>query len=111
MKLIRKKGADRIKIVGHNRAVFWLMIVLLILLLTIVFYLKVNGDFGDKNFECVVDNDCVPSSCSHSVSCVPINHAPNCSGVYSTQVCQPNTLDCGQGSCLCKKGKCGTSLD
>ena len=47
----------------------------------------------------------VPASCCHSQLCVPTGLEPNCSGVFCSMQCEPNTLDCG-GSCACQKGKC-----
>ena len=56
--------------------------------------------------ECVTDADCVPATCCHPSNCVSINNKPNCEGIFCTQECAPNTLDCGQGSCQCIDGKC-----
>ena len=64
----------------------------------------------DKNRECVKDSDCVPASCCHASSCVAINMKPDCSDVFCTQSCEPETLDCGQGSCKCLKNKCSAVL-
>jgi putative hemolysin len=56
---------------------------------------------------CVVDGDCVPSSCCHASSCVTLDNAPKCDGAFCTLSCEPNTLDCGQASCKCVDSKCG----
>lgn len=58
-----------------------------------------------QNSGCSADADCVPSSCCHSSSCVSKNNAPDCSGMFCTQVCTAGTLDCG-GSCACVNKKC-----
>jgi putative hemolysin len=60
--------------------------------------------------ECFKDSDCVASTCCHATSCVARAVAPNCSSRYCTLDCKPNTLDCGQASCLCVNNKCSTSL-
>ncbi len=56
--------------------------------------------------ECITDTDCVPAECCHPDTCVPIEKAPNCNGIFCTQECAPSTLDCGQGSCGCIEGRC-----
>lgn len=61
--------------------------------------------------ECYSDADCVPAQCCHPTSCVPKDQAPDCSDMFCTMECAPNTLDCGQGECICKNGKCTTSID
>ena len=55
--------------------------------------------------ECQKDSDCVPASCCHADSCVPISDKPVCKGVFCTSECAPGTIDCG-GGCTCKKGTC-----
>ena len=61
-------------------------------------------------FECQTDTDCVPAECCHPTTCVPKDEAPSCEGMYCTTVCQPGSLDCGQGSCACDKGLCTTII-
>lgn len=58
--------------------------------------------------ECKTDLDCVPSTCCHATTCVPLALRPNCSNILCSQVCKPNSLDCGQEICVCKNNKCGT---
>ena len=65
------------------------------------------GNLTEK--ECSVDSDCVPASCCHSTACVSKEKAPNCSEIFCSQVCVPETLDCGQGSCACINNKCEVS--
>ncbi len=55
--------------------------------------------------ECESDSDCVPSSCCHATSCTSKEKAPDCRGVFCTQICS-GPLDCGAGHCGCIKGKC-----
>ena len=49
---------------------------------------------------------CVPSSCCHATECVLESDAPNCSGVFCTENCEPETLDCGLGYCEFINGSC-----
>ena len=56
--------------------------------------------------ECQIDSDCVPAQCCHSTSCVSKENAPDCSMIFCTQECKPDTLDCGQGSCKCQENQC-----
>ena len=60
--------------------------------------------------ECETDSDCVPSSCCHSTECTARANAPECDLLACTDECAPNTLDCGQGSCICQNNKCATSF-
>jgi len=46
---------------------------------------------------------CVQEQCFHATSCVPESEAPDCSGLFGTQECEPDTLDCGQGYCKYSK--------
>lgn len=55
---------------------------------------------------CLNDNDCVPASCCHARTCVAASEKPTCKGVYCTQVCEPETLDCGQARCSCIQQRC-----
>ena len=91
---------------GH--VTIFVIIALLIVVVGVVlsFYyeskeVKDNGEAG-----CVFDEDCVAASCCHTSSCVSAEDAPDCIGIYCTQVCQPETLDCGQGSCKCVNKEC-----
>ncbi len=59
--------------------------------------------------ECETDADCVPAQCCHPMSCIAQGQAPNCNGVMCTMVCQPGTMDCGQGRCICIGGRCGVT--
>lgn len=61
---------------------------------------------GTGNSKCSTDTDCVPASCCHAASCVAKEQAPQCSGVYCTQVCLPDTLDCNQARCACIEKRC-----
>lgn len=64
-----------------------------------------RGECG-LDFECKEDDHCVPAQCCHPTSCVPRSQAPNCEGIDCTMECRGETMDCGQGSCVCVNGKC-----
>jgi hypothetical protein len=64
-------------------------------------------ELGEENNEtCKLDSDCVPASCCHPSSCTTKDKAPECKKILCTQVCAPNSFDCGQGSCACVNNKC-----
>ena len=56
--------------------------------------------------QCSDDSDCIPDACCHATQCAAKEVATNCSGISCTEECKPDTLDCGQGSCICEKGMC-----
>jgi hypothetical protein len=56
-----------------------------------------------KNY---VNETCVPASCCHAKNCVLESVAPDCSDVFCTMECHAGTMDCGQGSCVFRNGKC-----
>lgn len=56
--------------------------------------------------ECASDSDCVPATCCHPKTCVSRANKPKCEGMFCTQVCEPGTLDCGQGRCACAENRC-----
>lgn len=60
---------------------------------------------GDK-LEEYVGEECVPASCCHATECVLKSEAPTCNGMLCTMNCEPNTLDCDQGSCGFVNEKC-----
>ena len=59
---------------------------------------------------CTADADCVPAACCHAVDAVNKENAPDCRGVLCTAVCEPETLDCGQGEAKCVSGRCEAVL-
>ena len=71
---------------------------------------KVIVDEPTIPIECEVDADCVKASCCHASSCVAVNEAPSCEGLFCTSECAPGTLDCG-GACYCNEGKCAAILN
>ena len=75
-----------------------------IVLIAVVFFIQNTGP------QCTIDSDCTPATCYHADQCVSKLDAPNCTGIYGTQECVSNTLDCGQGSCACEKGICKANI-
>lgn len=61
--------------------------------------------FGNPVF-CNIDDDCVPATCCHPDACVNKNYQPDCGGIACTMECRPNTMDCGQGRCVCIDNTC-----
>ncbi len=90
--------------------------VVLVVVLFFIFLFFLNKNFDIKNYtrgqesECLNDSDCVPAECCHSSSCVAFSDAPICDDIFCTQVCEPGTLDCGQGYCSCIKGECSAVI-
>lgn len=99
---------------SENKKKAQMIIVLVILLIIaigifIFVYLlapKINTNGKSSNNFCSSDIECVPTSCCHATSCVPLKNKPDCSGIFCTASCEPGTLDCGQGSCKCINKKC-----
>jgi hypothetical protein len=54
---------------------------------------------------CSQDSDCVPNECCHPTSCILTKDKRPCN-LLCTQNCQPDTMDCGQGSCKCLNSRC-----
>jgi len=57
---------------------------------------------------CTTDADCVPDGCCHPATCTAGPRRP-CNQMC-TMECRGNTLDCGQGSCLCDHGTCAARI-
>lgn len=77
---------------------FWLIIIFLIVGFFIFIQFYNTTDFEPAS--------CVPSTCCHAKDCILDKDAPDCSEVGCTQICEPGTLDCGQGSCEYIDDKC-----
>ncbi len=89
----------------------WVILIIVLLLVGGIFlFQNLNKEVNEGDKECEIDEDCIAASCCHPNSCVPKEQAPNCSGVYCSAVCEPETLDCGQGECKCVKSKCGAAM-
>ena len=65
-----------------------------------------NENNIDSGAECLIDEDCVPTTCCHATECTSKEKSPDCSDIACTLVCSPLTLDCGDGGCECYEGKC-----
>lgn len=59
-----------------------------------------------SNQTCLVDEDCLPAQCCHPTSCTSRSNLPNCLDVACSMDCKPETMDCGQGVCVCLGNKC-----
>lgn len=59
---------------------------------------------------CSIAADCVPATCCHAKDAVNSDYAPNCDEALCTAVCEPGTLDCGQGEIACVRGECTVVL-
>jgi hypothetical protein len=59
----------------------------------------------ENKLSCQSKTDCVPATCCHPDSCINKNYKTVCN-VLCTQVCEPGTMDCGQGYCDCINYEC-----
>jgi len=115
VKVIRKKGLEKVKLV-HNKKLFWTIIILGIILIAVIVYLVIYGKWDNNNNnvpvekECLTNNDCVPVCGCHPSSCTPANIRPQCEKLFCTQDCS-GPLDCSAGHCECINGKCGIVSD
>jgi len=125
MDINRKRGLAGVRIVGHNKILLWVILVLFIILIALVIgiiYLgnierqksalnstlnsSLNSTQNSLDYSCTKNSDCVPASCCHASSCISINNAPICSRIACSMGCKPGTMDCGQASCVCQNNKC-----
>ncbi len=60
--------------------------------------------------QCTTASDCVPAQCCHATEAANANYAPDCTEMFCTAVCEPGTLDCGQGDIQCLSGECRVVL-
>ena len=60
---------------------------------------------------CTEDEDCVPAQCCHPTECVNIDNKPDCEGIMCTMECAPDTMDCGQGRCVCRNNMCVAEIE
>ena len=83
------------------------IIVLILLVLGVLFVSFWNDEsssIGDGF--CKVDDDCVPKEACHPTNCVLKGQEDSTEGIACTAICEPGTLDCGQGYCSCVDKKC-----
>jgi len=75
-----------------------------------VIYSCENGVCITKPFgnpvSCQTDADCVPATCCHPTTCVNKDYQPDCKDIACTLDCRPDTMDCGQGECVCVENTC-----
>ena len=91
----------------NKRGLLGLIVIILVLLVVGFFwFVKWYGSVIPEVLECSEDIDCVPEACCHASSCTAISNAPKCEGPFCSASCEPDTMDCGQGSCSCIEGKC-----
>lgn len=79
------------------------------------YYFCENGTCAEKalvirNIQCTADADCVAATCCHAKAAINKDYAPDCSGIFCTQECVPETLDCGQGEIKCVESACEAVL-
>jgi hypothetical protein len=67
---------------------------------------KTIVDVLEGELEDYMEESCVPASCCHATTCVDESLAPDCSDILCTMSCEPDTMDCGQGSCKWENGNC-----
>ncbi len=88
------------------------IVFLCFLVLIVIFSMGCIGNNEISNdFECKTAEDCVPAQCCHPTECVHIDLAPDCTDVFCTMECRPETMDCGQGYCDCVEGDCVAIID
>ena len=65
----------------------------------------IEDETVEQPVSCTANSDCVPASCCHADTCIPVSDGPPCKGTFCTQECAPGTIDCG-GGCQCVNGEC-----
>ena len=81
-----------------------------ILILLIISSFLIIGCTDQGPVECMVNEDCVAATCCHADSCAAKENAPNCEDILCSMECRPYTMDCGQGSCICRDHKCAAEI-
>lgn len=80
-----------------------------LLVLSILFFISCTPVIPLEK-QCTTAADCVPAQCCHATTAVNQQSAPDCSDIFCTAVCEPSTLDCGQGEIQCIAGECQVVL-
>ncbi len=83
-----------------------ILFTLFIITLLILIGCNNNNEEIPEELKCTTNDECVPSSCCHSTSCINEEFKQECDGIRCTMECAPNSMDCGQGSCACQNNKC-----
>ena len=94
----------------HKKTTIGITIFIVLLVIFIIVY-QLNGRDIEPRKQCSSDQDCVPATCCHPTDAVNREFAPNCHGVFCTEVCEPNTIDCGQGEIKCIDNICQAVLN
>ena len=58
MKIIRKKGVDKIRIT-HNKKLLWIILILIGLLIVVIYFGAKNNKKIDEGLSCKTNEDCV----------------------------------------------------
>jgi len=85
---------------GLSKLVKAILAVIVIVAIAGVVFLFYRSPSG---VECKSDTDCTYNCSCHPTSCVV--KTTTCDKICDMS-CQPGTLDCNQGSCICVNGKC-----
>ena len=85
------------------------VVILALVIIASILFIQ-NAGIKVNNKECNSDSDCIPATCCHASACVAKEKAPDCKIIMCTEECLTNTLDCGQGSCICQNNKCTAQL-
>jgi hypothetical protein len=80
------------------------------LIFVIVMFRPVDVSGIPKELICSTDVDCVPEQDCHANSCINLNFKEY-SDAFCTANCEPGTMDCGQGSCVCVNNRCDVILN
>jgi hypothetical protein len=65
----------------------------------------------DPALSCEVDADCVPEQTCHPSTCINEQNQEKMNVLFCTEECQPDTMDCGQGSCQCVNNQCAVVMN
>ena len=93
-----------------GKGVIIAVIVLLILSGIVLLAIYYNNDAGKNGF-CFQDDECVPAEACHPKTCILKEKSSDSSGMICTAVCEPGSLDCGQGSCQCINKRCEAVIE
>jgi hypothetical protein len=94
----------------------WIILAIIAVLIVssiLVYYFKKSDNINNPpaQNECSIDSDCVKDSCCHAKGCAAKVNEPDCTGIMCSSMCEPGTLDCGQGECKCVNNKCEAKLN
>jgi hypothetical protein len=103
MKLSNKKSLQNYLNFGKLLFVF--------LLISTLVLISCSNDNIPEELKCETDADCIAAECCHPTSCINTDYKTNCKDTMCTMSCEPGTLDCGQGSCLCVDNKCTAQIN